>query len=212
MDIKQTISFTSSEGITRFNRSNFKSNYWKLASTFLTQKTQTFCGVASSVTVLNAAPIGKPITAPYAPHEYFTQDNYFSEAVEEIVPHSQVLKEGMTLRQLCDALNLWKMHATCNHAGLVSESDFRKEVMGSCEQEGQYIIVNFLRTMLGQEGGGHFSPIAAFDKRTDSILVLDVARYKYLPFWVDLSTLYLAMRTIDNSSNQHRGWAFCSLQ
>jgi Phytochelatin synthase len=34
---------------------------------------------------------------------------------------------------------------------------------------------------IGQEQGGHISPLAAYDAETDRFLILDVSRYKYPP-------------------------------
>ena len=34
-----------------------------------------------------------------------------------------------------------------------------------------------------QTGDGHFSPVAGYHAGTDSVLVLDVARFKYPPYW-----------------------------
>lgn len=44
-----------------------------------------------------------------------------------------------------------------------------------------------LRAKLGQSGSGHFSPIGAFDRDTDMVLIMDVARFKYPPHWVSSS-------------------------
>ena len=36
---------------------------------------------------------------------------------------------------------------------------------------------------------------------------MDVARYKYPPFWVDADLLWQAMATPDTVSGRHRGYA-----
>jgi hypothetical protein len=50
---------------------------------------------------------------------------------------------------------------------------------------------------MGQETGGHISPLAAYDSKSDRFLILDVARYKYPPVWVSASDLFVAMNTTD---------------
>jgi hypothetical protein len=40
------------------------------------------------------------------------------------------------------------------------------------------MLVNFYRKSLAEEGGGHFSPLAAYDPPSDQVLIMDVARYK----------------------------------
>src|SRR5215831_12312635 len=71
-----------------------------------------------------------------------------------------------------------------------------------------YLLVNFSRATLSDDntGGGHFSPLAAYNGRADDLLVMDVARYKFPPFWVDTDLLWQAMATTDTSSGRHRGY------
>ena len=68
------------------------------------------------------------------------------------------------------------------------------------------LVVSFSRAGLGQTGEGHFSPVAAYHAHTDSVLILDVARYKYPPYWVSVTQLYHAMQPCDPATNQPRGW------
>ena len=60
---------------------------------------------------------------------------------------------------------------------------------------------------IGQEIGGHISPLAAYDDESDRFLILDVARYKYPPVWVKASDLFDAMNTPDAANdNRRRGF------
>ena len=67
-------------------------------------------------------------------------------------------------------------------------------------------VVSFSRSALGQTGEGHFSPVAAYHVATDQVLVLDVARFKYPPYWVGVRDLYRAMCPVDATTEQSRGW------
>ena len=40
---------------------------------------------------------------------------------------------------------------------------FRKQVAENLPQPGNFVLVNYLRREIGQEWGGHISPIAAYD-------------------------------------------------
>mmetsp|Transcript_34151 Transcript_34151/g.38897 ORF Transcript_34151/g.38897 Transcript_34151/m.38897 type:complete len:370 (-) Transcript_34151:133-1242(-) len=51
------------------------------------------------------------------------------------------------------------------------------------------VIVNYRRSNIGQLGGGHWTPIASYNKEMDMLLLLDVAKYKYPPVWVTWDTL-----------------------
>uniref|UniRef100_A0A6U2ZLC4 glutathione gamma-glutamylcysteinyltransferase n=1 Tax=Entomoneis paludosa TaxID=265537 RepID=A0A6U2ZLC4_9STRA len=68
------------------------------------------------------------------------------------------------------------------------------------------LVVSYSRSAIGQTGDGHFSPVAAYDAMTDSVLVLDVARFKYPPYWISVSELYQAMIPCDEFTQQSRGW------
>jgi glutathione gamma-glutamylcysteinyltransferase len=68
------------------------------------------------------------------------------------------------------------------------------------------LVTSFSRSALGQTGEGHFSPVGAYHISSDSCLILDVARFKYPPYWVSVSTLYEAMRSHDSVTKQPRGW------
>jgi glutathione gamma-glutamylcysteinyltransferase len=68
------------------------------------------------------------------------------------------------------------------------------------------LVVSFSRASLGQTGDGHFSPLAAYHEASDSVLVLDVARFKYTPYWVGVEDLYHALEPIDPVTNKPRGW------
>jgi hypothetical protein len=61
--------------------------------------------------------------------------------------------------------------------------------------------VNYLRKAIGQQTGGHISPLAAYDAKVDRFLILDVARYKYPPVWVKTSDLFDAMNTTDAAND-----------
>jgi glutathione gamma-glutamylcysteinyltransferase len=69
-----------------------------------------------------------------------------------------------------------------------------------------FVVCNFSRPHLGQTGDGHFSPIGAFHKERDLVLVMDVARFKYPPFWVGLKPLWEAMSELDAETGLPRGF------
>src|SRR5215470_4351936 len=93
-------------------------NYAAIAASFTTQLTQAFCGVASSITVLNASMAPKPLTDPYKPYPYFTQCNIFNAKARSQLDLDTVSDEGLTLAQATFLLNAQTgVRATCYHAG-----------------------------------------------------------------------------------------------
>lgn len=180
-------------------------DYWQLAPTFAVQMTQTYCSVASAITVLNAMPIHKPVDPAYAPYAYFTQSNFFTPEVSKIISPQTVLTMGMTREQMAEVLKQQGVSATSIAGDTFSNDSLRVLLQKALGDDGQFVLANYFRANLGQVGGGHWSILAAYDAQTDSVLILDVAKYKYTPVWVGISTLRQAIATIDSTSNKSRG-------
>lgn len=116
-----------------------------------------------------------------------------------------VKKVGITVDQLAET-------GRCNGADVtvyrdMDEDEARNFLRDAVRKRGgYYVAVSFSRKSLGQTGDGHFSPIAAFDEESDSVLVLDTARFKYGPYWVSHKDLYAATKSVDTVSNLPRGY------
>ena len=78
----------------------------------------------------------------------------------------------------------------------------REELKQNLKTEGDYVIVNYFRPALGQQGGGHISPLAAYDAKSDSFLVMDVNSTDQRWVWVKASALFASMRTPDVQENR----------
>src|SRR5215213_1416380 len=201
------ISLNSEQGSRLLLESEDNRSYWPLSIQFVTQKNQAFCGVASIVMVLNALGAPAPSTPEFEPFKTFTQDNLLNEETEKVLPVSVLSKIGMTLDQIGGILNTYGVKAEVHHAAETSLEEFRALARQALSTPDHYIVVNYLRRAIGQERGGHISPLAAYDAETDRFLVLDVSRYKYPPVWVEADDLYAAMNTPD-SDNENRTRGF----
>jgi hypothetical protein len=175
--------------------------YFAIAENFVTQKTQAYCGVASIVMVLNALHAPAPSTPEYQPYHTFTQDNLLDEHTDTILPREVLARQGMTLDQLGALLGLHPAAIEVHHAEDGGLEAFRSSARDYLAAKDHFVIVNYLRKSIGQERGGHISPLAAYDAKSDRFLILDVARYKYPPVWVTASDLFAAMNTTDASNN-----------
>ena len=114
---------------------------------------------------------------------------------------------GMTLDQLGGLLALHSLQVEVRHAGDSTLEEFRASAGKYLAQKDHFVIVNYLRMAIGQERGGHISPLAGYDAKTDRFLILDVARYKYPPVWVSAFELFDAMNTPDaDNKNKTRGF------
>jgi Phytochelatin synthase len=203
--------FSTSAGETYFAESDAREAYFPLASNFLTQKTQAYCGIASIVMVLNSLGVLAPTTPEYEPYHTFTQDNVFTAATEAVLPRETIGHQGMTLDQIGGILATVPVKAEVHHAADSSADEFRKLASAALGQPGHFVIINYLRKTIGQERGGHISPLAAYDSRADRFLLLDVARYKYPPVWVKTAEIFDAMNTQDSDNdNKTRGFVLVS--
>ncbi len=177
----------------------------------MTQKTQAYCGVASMVMVLNALRAPAPSTPEYEPYHTFTQDNLLSESTDAILPRDVLARQGMTLDQLGKLLALHPVAIEVHHAGDESLDAFRSAARDYLRTKDHFVLVNYLRKAIGQQVGGHISPLAAYDAQADRFLILDVARYKYPPVWVKASDLFDAMNTTDAANDDKtRGYVLIS--
>jgi len=201
----------SDEGERFLLESSALAAYFPIADNFVTQKTQAYCGVASIVMVLNAVGAPAPSTPEYLPYHTFTQDNVLDERTEAVLPQAVLAKQGMTLDQLGGLLALHPVTIEVHHAADGGLDAFRTTARDYLAAKDHFVIVNYLRKAIGQQTGGHISPLAAYDAKADRFLILDVARYKYPPVWVKTADMFAAMNTPDAvNDNKSRGFVLVS--
>jgi glutathione gamma-glutamylcysteinyltransferase len=96
--------------------------------------------------------------------------------------------------------------ANGSHAHTLEE--FREDVSAilSDKVHRPLLVVSFSRAALRQTGDGHFSTVAAYHKASDKVLILDVARFKYAPYWVSVEDLFHSMQELDSVTQKPRGW------
>lgn len=196
------VSLESTEGTSRFKRALDQGTaecFLKLVSQWQTQTHPAYCGLTTLTTILNALNVD-PSRVWMFPWRWF-EDSLLGSCIDL----EDVKKVGITVDQLAQT-------ARCNGAAVEVYRDLDKNgarnLLLDCvrKREGFYVAVSFSRPSLGQTGDGHFSPIAAFDKESDSVLILDTARFKYGPYWVSLEDLHQATQPIDSVSNRRRGY------
>jgi hypothetical protein len=223
------LAFASEEGLARLSRAAAKADFPTLANQFEAQSNAAFCGPTTAAIVLNALagasrdlprdrsrlrsddlkhlPATADLTLPR-----FTQDNVFDKSPKT---RAQVLGEpmvidGKTLRdvgfQLRQIDALLRAHGAATRLVIVgassSESEIRDDLRRNLERGGDYVIVNYIRSAVGQPGGGHISPLGAYDATSDSFLVLDVNPASAGWAWMPTATLVRGMRTFDTVENR----------
>jgi hypothetical protein len=205
------IPFSSSEGEQLLIDSQARQDYFLLSNQFVTQINQAYCGVASSVMVLNALGLPAPKQPQDKTVQLFTQENFFErEETKKVISPTLVSKLGMTLAQLGDLLTTHGAKVKVYYGSDINLDLFRSLLRQNLSERNNFAIVNYLRKTIGQERGGHISPIAAYNQRTDRFLILDVSRYKYPPVWVKAVDLWQAIKTMDSESGKTRGFVLVS--
>jgi glutathione gamma-glutamylcysteinyltransferase len=175
--------------------------FFPLVAHLHTQAEPAWCGLGTLVTVLNALEID-PGRVWKGPWRWFGEELLVCCKSLELAA-----AEGLSLSEVACL-------AACNGADVRvtpaepdSEAVFRAAVESSVRApEGPFVVVNYARSVLGQTGGGHFSPVAAWHPDRDLVLVLDVARFKYPPHWVPTGRLWQAMVDVDAATRRPRGW------
>lgn len=202
---------------------DYSADFFTLQLGWDAQINQGFCAVASSAAILNSLRplVDLPVDPIYAPHPYATQVNLFNnDCVQEKVVHHNDTYDGLfhapgglSLDQTkglleCSLADGWKVTAHHVDPEIATVNKVRRDLEEALMNPFKRVIVNFDRRVLGQEGGGHFSPLGSYAKNEDAFLVMDVAKYKYPPVWVPAERLYSALATGDSCGD----WDYPSAQ
>ncbi|XP_041371330.1 glutathione gamma-glutamylcysteinyltransferase-like [Gigantopelta aegis] len=200
------ISFTSELGKKLFCESLSSGHmncYFKLAAQFSTQDDTAYCGPTSLVVVLNALAVD-PNKLWKSPWRWYDERTLECDSG---TPLRFVQRHGMTLDQLASMARLNGLNETVTHLReVVSLDAVRTLVREYCTRDDAFLVFNFSRTVLHQTGGGHISPMGGYHPGRDLVLILDVARFKYPPYWTPLPLVFEAMKKVDHVSGKPRGF------
>lgn len=201
-----SVALSSKAGQQLLLESEHRTDYWPLSMHHESQVNNSFCGPASAVMVLRALGSPPPPSTTNPPFNEFQQANFFNAATDKVLTQSALLKQGATLDELAGMLQAHGLKTTVRHVSSGQVDLFRKEASQAVADESRFVIINFDRDPLKQKGGTHFSPLAAYHAPSDRFLVMDVARFRYPPFWVKTELLYQGMNTVDTVSAKTRGY------
>lgn len=205
-----SIGLDTTQGQELLLQSQARADYWPLSIHYETQQGPAECGPASCVMVLNSLGLEAPPHGVHKPFHQFTQDNFFSPEVEKVLPRSTLLQQGATLDELGGMLRAWNLKVEICHAQDTDLETFRRQASEALASGEKFVIFNYHRDPLQQVGGSHFSPLAAYHQGSDRFLVLDVARFRYVPYWVSARSVFEAMNTVDGVSRKSRGYLLIS--
>ncbi len=202
----QLIALDHPDGQSMFLRTPYNQSFWPLSRWFQTQESPAFCGIATAVMVLNSLKVPLPVADDDTAPAMFTQTNVFNDKVRAVTTPALIATKGLDLDQLARVFKAYPVKVQTHHAHPGGWLSFVRDAKKALQDQRAFVVVNYLRSAIGQKTNGHFSPLGAYDEARDRFLIMDVARYKYPPVWVRAQDLYAAMNTFDAEAGQRRGY------
>jgi glutathione gamma-glutamylcysteinyltransferase len=197
------VPFSSPEGRVLFREAldaGTLESFFPLIEQFHTQSDPAYCGLGSLVMALNALGID-PGRAWRGPWRWFSE-----ELLDCCAPLERVQTKGLSLDEVACLARCNGANAALSRPRAAGIAHLRADLEAATRSHEHVMIVSYARGKLGQTGAGHHSPVGGYHRGRDLALILDVARFKYPPHWVDLPTLFSAMQEVDPATTRSRGW------
>jgi hypothetical protein len=176
-------------------------DYWMLSAFYVPQETSSDCSAAAVTMALNAL-LGLPENAD----EEIVTESALLEEVKDAKWSMQVAEEGPGVtfddfnRVLRASLNAFDLEdATLEvvqpkAADAAALAKLKAALAANEESEDDVILVYFNQGVItGDWDGPHISPIGAYDAANDRVLIMDVDRDWYVPYWTSTATLLAAL-------------------
>ncbi len=226
------INWDSEEGIARLERTKFKGDFYRLAHHYKPQINPAACGQAAATLVLSAIyelnqipfPVIEEWPITIADKKYplqyrlINETNFFNETTDKVLDRRSISMKitkkdgtfggGLDIDELQKMLKIHAVKSKLVNVDKFSDdklSEFRSLVKEVVNSPKDFLVLNYDHSYKGLMGG-HFSPVAAYDEQSDSVLILDVAGHRNPWIWVNLSDIYHAMNTKNYAQTAYRGY------
>jgi hypothetical protein len=176
-------------------------DYWKLSAFYVPQFTSSACSVAAVTMAINFAR-----GLPAAAEEPIVTQTALLEAVDDKTWNDKGAEggDGVTFEEFVAVLeDSLRSYGIEDHAlevirpadaGPASLAEVRHALAANEASEADLILMYFNQGVLtGDWDGPHISPIGAYDQGTGQVLVMDVDREWYVPYWSPEEKLLEAM-------------------
>lgn len=187
-------------------------DYWALSPYYIAQSTGSSCSSTSVVMMLNALRgLPKQASQRLVTHSQLlnaVNDDHWREAVAEN-------GEGISFTELADyvrrSLEAFDIDADVEvfrprDMSPETLAELRRILNENEQSAGDVILAAFDQgTLTGDQPFGHISPIAAYDAVRRRVLVMDVDRAWYVPYWSSDIKLLEAMLTPDRADPEGSG-------
>jgi Phytochelatin synthase len=176
-------------------------DYWKLSAFYVPQFTSSACSVASVAMAVNFArglPTGAetPIVTQSALLEAVGDETWTDKGAEggagvTFAEFVSVLQESLERYGIEDyAIEVIRPR----DAGAASLAEMRQALAANEASDDDLILMYFNQGVLtGDWDGPHISPIGAYDQGAREVLIMDVDREWYIPYWSPDAKLLDAM-------------------
>jgi hypothetical protein len=176
-------------------------DYWTLSAFYVPQQTSSDCSAAAVTMAVNALR-GLP---PNADQEIVVEQALI-ELVGDATWTGQVAEDGPgvtfadfehALRASLDSVDLDGAGIEAvqpTAAGADALADLRQALIENEASADNVMLVYFNQGVItGDWDGPHISPIGAYDAENDRVLIMDVDRNWYVPYWTSSETLLAAL-------------------
>jgi hypothetical protein len=181
-------------------RSHDAPDYWALSPFYVPQVTGSACALATIVTVLNAL-IGLP---PLGTDTLVSQQSLLQAVGSaDLAAKTAEKGEGVTFDEfmtyLAKSLDAYKLSAdieVLKPADASAQTLARvRALLADNERSGDDFVMVYYNqgVVTGDWDGPHLSPIGAYDAAQKRVLIMDVDREFYIPYWTEDETLLAAM-------------------
>jgi hypothetical protein len=202
-------------------RENPAPSYWALAPYHIGQVTDTCCSLATAVMLVNAARGSRHLKAG---DKLVTQldllaaigDADWTFGCTDANGHGASLREMAPI--MARAYALYGLAGTRVEMVQITDAaaaadGFRQALAAIERSAATQVALNFDGApVYGAADYGHFSPAAAYDEGRDRLLVLDVDRGWFEPYWVPVEAMLAAMATLSRKDGTPRGYLKVTLK
>jgi len=124
-----------------------------------------------------------------------------------------VASTGLTLSEVAGILRAHGCTVWSVHSASSTVSQFRRDLLDALSSADSCsgMVLNFHRGPLSMDEKArksHHSPVVAYHKASDNLLVLDTAAPIERHFWTSIDAMFTAMLTQDHVSGKSRGYCF----
>lgn len=175
-------------------------DYWTLSAFYLPQLTSSDCSAAAAAMAVNALrglpeAASEPVVTEKALLARVADPRWSAEAAEG---GPGVTFDGYA-GYLAASLGAFGLDATVEAvqpADAAPEALARfRDALRRNEASGENVVLVYFNqgVLTGDWDGPHISPVGAYDEATDRVLVMDVDREWYVPYWTPAATLLAGM-------------------